>query len=32
MKLDLITNKAERQGEVNPNDEFLYYIENLKWK
>ena len=22
MKLDLITNKAEKQGEVNPNDEF----------
>jgi hypothetical protein len=22
MKLDLITNKAERQGKINPNDEF----------
>ena len=32
MKLDLITNKAERQGEVNPNDEFYtpnYAIEPL---
>jgi len=32
MKLDLITNKAEKQGEVNPNDEFYtpnYAIEPL---
>ena len=32
MKLDLITNKAEKQGEINPNDEFYtpnYAIEPL---
>ena len=32
MKLDLITNKAEKQGDVNPNDEFYtpnYAIEPL---
>ena len=32
MKLDLITNKAEKQGELNPNDEFYtpnYAIEPL---
>ena len=32
MKLDLITNKAEMQGEANPNDEFytpIYAIEPL---
>lgn len=32
MKLDLITNKAEKQGETNPNDEFYtpnYAIEPL---
>jgi hypothetical protein len=32
MKLDLITNKAEKQGQVNPNDEFYtpnYAIEPL---
>lgn len=32
MKLDLITNKAETQGEINPNDEFYtpnYAIEPL---
>ena len=32
MKLDLITNKAKKQGEVNPNDEFYtpnYAIEPL---
>lgn len=32
MKLDLITNKAELQGQINPNDEFYtpnYAIEPL---
>ena len=32
MKLDLITNKAEKQGEINPNDEFytpIYAIEPI---